>query len=42
MKLIKKASVQKSTWPKRMVVWSYIVVLGLAKNAMKQKGSCTD
>ncbi len=28
---------QKSTWTKRMVVWSYLIVLGLAKSAMKQE-----
>ncbi len=28
---------QKSTWTKRMVVWSYLIVLGLVKSAMKQE-----
>lgn len=28
---------QKSTWTKRMAVWSYLIVLGLVKSAMKQE-----
>ena len=28
---------QKSTWTKRMAVWSYLIVLALVKSAMKQE-----